>query len=309
MNRGAGRVSLFGTLLVVLVLMGVVAVASSGSTPTGTDDARPPSDVLFDTIFSLGLVLLIPAAVILVYGLMQRKAIAHQIASGKYPRTSIVGFLGIMLLVAAFGYWGVHQRGTPRDELADFLWGNEVSRPPPKPGVVRGTYEAEFAWIPVLVVVALAAIGIGAYVVADRRRRPALAADDAVAAEEVADDLDDSLDELRAEPDPRRAVVAAYARLERALAASGLPRYEQETAEEYVGRVLGRLEVDPGAVRELTDLYEPAKFSQHDVSQTMKDDAIAALALIRDELRAAARRRAEERSLALASKSEQAATA
>ncbi len=73
---------------------------------------------------------------------------------------------------------------------------------------MTGSYEAEFAWIPVLVVVGLVAIGIAAFIIADRRRRAPLALDDAVVAEEVANALEDSLDDLRAEPDPRRAVIA-----------------------------------------------------------------------------------------------------
>ena len=74
-------------------------------------------------------------------------------------------------------------------------------------------------------------------------------------AEEVADVLDDSLDDLRAEPDARRAVIAAYARLERTFAASGLAALRQETAEEYVSRILGKLEVDGRLVRRLADLF------------------------------------------------------
>ncbi len=112
--------------------------------------------------------------------------------------------------------------------------------------------------------------------------------------------LDDSLDDLRAEPDARRAVIAAYARLERTFAASGLARVRQETAEEYVGRILGGLEVDARLVRRLAELFARAKFSQHRVDESMKDEAIAALAQIRDQLREAAERRLEERMRVLA---------
>jgi hypothetical protein len=309
MKSGASRVPLFLTAFAVLVLAGVVAVASSGSTPAGTNDARKPSDVLFDTIMSLGIVLLIPAAAILIYGLAQRKAIAREMASRRYPRTGIVGFLAFMLVFGALGLWGIrhYQRGTGGDELADILPGSEVSRSPEEPGVVQATYDPEFAWIPVLVVVGLTAIGIAAFVLADRRRRP-LDPDDAAVAEEVANVLDDSLDDLRAEPDPRLAVIAAYARLERALGASGLPRWHQETADEYVTRILDRLEVERKLVRRLMELFAHAKFSHHDVDEPMREEAIAALVQIRDELRAAARRRAEERSLALTREREQAAT-
>ncbi len=112
--------------------------------------------------------------------------------------------------------------------------------------------------------------------------------------------LDESLDDLRAEPDARRAVIAAYARLEHTFAASGLARLRQETTEEYVGRILGKLDVDARLVRRLTDLFTRAKFSQHAVDEAMKQEAIDALAQIRDDLRAAARRQVEERAQQLA---------
>jgi hypothetical protein len=312
MRRGTSRVPLFLTALGVLVLVGVVAVASSGSTPTGSNDSRPPADFVIDTMFSLALLLLVPAAAMLIYGLMQRKAIAREMAFQRYPRVGIVTFLAFMLVVGAFGVWGVrrYRPGEGGDEFADALFPG-IDRPlrPEERGEVTGSYEAEFAWIPVLVVVGLVAIGIAAFIIADRRRRAPLALDDALVAEEVANALEDSLDDLRAEPDPRRAVIATYARLELALGASGLPRRQEETADEYVTRILDRLEVDRKVVRRLMELFTYAKFSDHDVDQSMKDEAIEALAQIRDELRAAASRRAEARSAALAREREQAATA
>ncbi len=164
---------------------------------------------------------------------------------------------------------------------------------------VATRYRAELAWIPVLVVVGLAALGVVAYAIAARRRRSGLELEELGVAEQLTEVLDDTLDDLRAEPDARRAVIAAYARLERSLAAAGLPRRRHETAEEYVTRILSRLEVDAEPVRALTELFARAKFSQHDVDGTMKLAAIDALERIRDELRVAAQRaRAAEPPLA-----------
>jgi hypothetical protein len=283
-------------VLGVLVLVGVVAVASTGSTPSGTTDSRPPADTLLDTFFSLALLALIPAAALLVYGLMQRKEIAREIASGKYRRTSLWTYLVLMGIFAAAVYFRLTDfrldfRGGA-NEVVDF--GSATGRPAPEGDPGDGSvYQPEFAWIPVLVVVVLAAAGIAAYVVASRRRgrveRP-----ERMAAEQVAEILGDDFDDLRAEPDPRRAVIAAYARLEGALAASGLPRRPAETPEEYVVRVLAALEVPRRPVRELTGLYERAKFSQHPVDEPMRERAIAALIGIRDELRELAERVSQE---------------
>lgn len=299
MRGSATRVLL--PALAVLALVGVVAVASTGSTPSGSTDGRPPADYLLDTFFSLALLLYIPALVVLLYGLAQRKAIAREIASGRYKRTSVWTYLVLMgaLSLAVYLRLTDFRFGLRGDQGEVVDVGSQNPRAAPE-GVdaVERVYEPAFAWIPALVVLGLVVAGIAAYVVASRRRRHRVEIEGELA-EQVAETLEDTLDDLRAEPDPRRAVIAAWARLEQALASSGLPRQPAETPEEYVARILGRLEVDPAPVRTLTDLFETAKFSQHPVDETMRESAITALARIRDELREAARRRQEEREHAL----------
>jgi hypothetical protein len=96
----------------------------------------------------------------------------------------------------------------------------------------------------------------------------------------------DSLDDLRAEPDPRRAVIAAYARMERGLGTLGTERIPSETPFEYLRRVLERVSVSDDAARTLTDLFQRAKFSPAPVDEAMKAEAVAALEAIQEEARA-----------------------
>ena len=280
--------------IVVLALLGVVAVAATGSTQPGSGETRRPSDIVLDTFFSFALLALAPAAALLVYGLMQRKAIAEEIASGKYRRSGML--VSFIVLGAAFAIaWYLrprHLRGVFAREEEERLQ-PELLEPTERPDP-SGTYEPELAWIPLLVVLGLVATAIGAYIVARQRRARAFDPGQSRLADDVADVLDESLDDLRAEPDARRAVIAAYARLERTFAASGLARLRQETAEEHVSRILGQLEVDSRLVRRLTELFARAKFSHHVVDDTMKEEAIAALAQVRDQLRAATRLRMDE---------------
>ena len=286
----------------VLALVGVVAVAATGSTPSGSTETRRPADVLLDTIFSLSLLLLIPAAAILVYGLMQRKAIAREVASGRYRRTGLVGFFVFALLFAGGVYWRGRdwQPAAPiEDEVGEPVFPGGDYPSTPVPPDAEAPYEPQFAWVSVLVILGVAAIGVAAALLAVRRRASALDADADYVAETLADVLDDTLDDLRRETDPRRAVIAAYARLERTLSAHGFPRRRAETQQEYVARILDDLDVDRRSVRRLTDLFTQAKFSQHDVDVGMKEEAIAALEQVRDELRAAEARRAELRTEAL----------
>ncbi len=93
--------------------------------------------------------------------------------------------------------------------------------------------------------------------------------------------VDVSLDALRSEPDPRRAVIAAYAAMERALSGAGLGRRRSEAPMEYVRRVLTEQTRAPEEVRTVTDLFQVAKFSHHTVDEGMRSDAIDALERVR----------------------------
>jgi hypothetical protein len=135
---------------------------------------------------------------------------------------------------------------------------------------------------------------------AGRARKRARGELDLGLATAVARAVDESLDDLRAEPDPRRAVIAAYARLESVLAAHGLPRLPAEAPLEYLARMLAELEVGEASARALTDLFERAKFSQHAVGPEMKEQAIEALESVRDELRLARELAERERAAAVA---------
>ncbi len=96
-----------------------------------------------------------------------------------------------------------------------------------------------------------------------------------------------SLDDVRATTDLRRAVIACYARMERALAVAGVRREPFEAPFEYLERVLRRLRASADAARQLTGLFEEAKFSLHPVGEPMRDRAVSALVRLREELQAA----------------------
>jgi Domain of unknown function (DUF4129) len=90
-----------------------------------------------------------------------------------------------------------------------------------------------------------------------------------------------SLDALRGEPDPRLAVIAAYAAMERSLSGAGFGRHRSEAPLEYLRRVLAAPTSVGDDVRTITLLFQHAKFSHHAVEETMRSRAIEALANIR----------------------------
>ncbi len=272
--------------LVVLVLVAVVAVAATGSVSRGSSESRSPSATFLDTLFTLWIVAVVAGGVLLVYGLLQRQAIAKQIAHRRHPRVSVLAWVAFWGFLT-FAIW-VFTRWRPRgfnpvDEERPF--GTPGQPPLPTEDETLRSYEPSVSWLPIVVVVTLVVVAAIAYVVASRRARQPRDPRTALA-EDLAGALDDALDDLRAESDPRRAIIAAYARLEHALAANGVARLRSETPDEYLARVLHDLELTPDAIGRLTALFREAKFSHHAVDATMKESAIAALEQVRDELRA-----------------------
>jgi hypothetical protein len=142
----------------------------------------------------------------------------------------------------------------------------------------------QFRWEELAIVLGVL-LGLGLLAAATRGRL-APAADRRRPPEVLAAALDESLDDLRTDPDLRRAIIAAYARMEKALAAAGIPRHHAEAPLEYVERALYSLDTSADAILRLTDLFQWARFSQHEPDPSMRDEAVDALIAVRDELRA-----------------------
>jgi hypothetical protein len=198
----------------------------------------------------------------------------------------VVLLMGVLMFLGAFGI-ARFEFGPNREETNDDVFG-----PPPKDepmGDARAPQSPrhpEFQWW----LAVLAAGGATAAVLFGRRgRRPAVAlAGPEAVAEQLSEVLSETLDDLALERDPRRAVIRAYARMETVLASHGLPRAPHEAPLEYLARVLRELSVRAEAAHALTELFERAKFSQHEIDVAMKEEAIAALVRVRDDLETAA---------------------
>ncbi|HZO79067.1 MAG TPA: DUF4129 domain-containing protein [Solirubrobacteraceae bacterium] len=167
--------------------------------------------------------------------------------------------------------------------------GNVVPRAgrAPKPG--HFSSYAPPTWIlPTVVGVVLLGAGAVLLVVAYRNRLGAGAEPepDMQAATALSDAVEASLEDLRDEPDPRRAVIAAYRRMETTLADAGLPRRDWEAPREYSGRAHNHLELSARPLQTLTSLFERARFGVGRVGEPLREQAIAALSALREELRA-----------------------
>jgi hypothetical protein len=270
----------------VVVVAGLVAVASAEDVPTG--DARRPADRVLDLLFSFGVVALGIALVAgaVVYALawlmrMRARREGNDAAASPYRGLAMLGLVVVAL-------WAIRRY---RGEGIDFLQGDGAQpdvtlTPGAEPQSVDG-YDPHFATVPVLIVLATLAAALLAVALTGRANRRARGARVHAPVPTLDDVLALTVDDLRSEPDPRRAVIAAYARLEQALGAAGHPRLPADAPGEYLGRVLREADVSPAAVARLTTLFTRAMFSQHDVGEPMRAEAIEALEEVRADLRAA----------------------
>jgi hypothetical protein len=208
-----------------------------------------------------------------------------RVQSGKMKGRSFAETFLVGILLMTLGLIGAREiagwDGPLRNPQEDLFRNQTGELPTPPTAVGR---ENEFAWLPVLLTVGLVLLAVGGWWYADRARRKSRGELRWGFADAVVEAVDDSIDDLRAEPDPRRAVIAAYARLERVFAANGVSRKPSEAPLEYLARVLASLQVGDRAAARLTDLFERAKFSQHAVGPEMKEEAIEAFVSVRDEL-------------------------
>jgi hypothetical protein len=295
----------------VLGAVVLVAIAARGSTSTGDSSSRKPSDALMDVLFSLYIVALIGGVAMFVYLLVLRRHLKVQ--TGQAPRRSLLEMLATMFVLVLAGALIARRLANwerpPPIEPEEAI-GRAQTIPVDTATAPQSTsYEAGVSWIAVIITVALVVLAAAAWWYSGRARRRARGELQPVLAAAVVQAVDESLDDLRAEPDPRRAVIAAYARLERVLAAHGLPRKPSEAPLEYLGRMLTELSVSDRAARALTELFERAKFSQHAVGSEMKEEAIEALQTVRDDLLAAQALAEQERKAGIEAQREQAGAA
>jgi hypothetical protein len=272
--------------LLVTALLAVVAIVARGG-PLEKNGARstglPTS--FWNFLFTTIVIVIVLLAVAALVGLFLLRT-EQRLPVATFQRRTLRAVL-VLIAVAAFivfvaRHLDLHHllrqtRTTPTGPTAAAGSGKNGKRLPP---------HVQFQWEELVIVLALLlALGVAAWATRTRlgpgtrrRRRPP--------PEAIAAALDESLDDLRNDSDLRRAIVAAYARMEIALAVAGIPRDPAEAPLEYVERALLALDASSADVRRLTDLFEWARFSHHEPEPSMRDEAIDALVAVRDELRA-----------------------
>lgn len=103
--------------------------------------------------------------------------------------------------------------------------------------------------------------------------------------EQVQAAVDEGLSDLDvSDADPRRAVIACWARLEAAAAAAGTQRRPGDTSTDLVERLLVDHDVTASVLAEFAAVYRRARFAPSVIDPRMREQARAALMQVRDEL-------------------------
>jgi hypothetical protein len=271
--------------LLVTALLAVVALAAHGRPVSGGSGSRggPPKaffDYAWTTIVILMLIVFAAGVAGVWYFRKERGA----------PRPyylmlrALVGYflVAILFVLLARHHLHFHFGQGSGEPTAPVAPGGSHGQPGPSGAPTQG--QNVFQWPELFAVLGLfLVLGLVLYLRRSRRTLPT----QRDALETLALALDESLDDLRADPDLRRAIIAAYSRMETALAVAGIPRKPAEAPLEYLERSLLSLDASAEAVRRLTDLFEWARFSHHEPEPSMRDEAVDALVAVRDELRAA----------------------
>lgn len=284
---GARRLALSGIALIALLAL--VAVASHAHRPGGGTGAGPDNapTLITDYIASVMIILFPFGAIFVVWGMFRSRKKALLEGRTSWWRTLILvtamSIVGASAIYFARGHTFFRTSGQPSAKVQK---AKSAQPHKGKPAPAVKPPPSHFRWEVALIMGSIVvAIGFSAAAAYYRRWRTGDAWDReaalAVALDEV---LADTLGDLRAEGDPRRAVIRTYARMEKTFAAYGVSRDEAATPHEYVENVLARLQVSAFAVQRLARLYERAKFSEHAIDASMKDEAIETLVGLRAEL-------------------------
>jgi hypothetical protein len=231
------------------------------------------------TTFLVLIVVLLPVAIY--FRIMELKESPPEAPNSL--RRVIRGLLGIAAaMVFGFVLHKVWPHIHPQHAAPHIKQGPQIGKGSLKFGKGVKPAGPTFEW-PVLIaalVFLLAAFSVVVYRI--RTRQPLAPISSLGLEEDLAATIGDAIDDLENEPDARRAVIAAYARMETVLGRHGLQRRLSETPIEYLRRVLSGLTAHGDAVSRLTSLFERAKFSTHAIGDDAKQQAIGSLREIRE---------------------------
>lgn len=281
-------------------LVAALLIVASALTPEGfvlDPDRRPGRRVIPDLpavadylLLALGLAVAV-AAVILYFVVVGGRGGQEDRQPGVPLRLKIILF--IFFIAAVVVVDGTYNEGRLASSLGRVVNAGKESTPVPGSVGAEPLRSTSLGYVLTAVMaLLLTGIVVGGYLLLRRPKMPGRSEEERLQ-ELLLDDIEEGIEDLEAIRDPRAAIIACYARLERTVEAAGVRRKGSDTPFDLLGRFLAEHDVvGPSALR-LTALFERAKFSRHEMDEGMRQEALAALEDVRSQLRAVLAQRDE----------------
>ena len=272
------KVLLAGSCLVGLLL------AAAGVMPVRGTTISLPGRIVLDLPAWLGIPFLI---LVWLEGLFMLYLLAPRLQGGKRqaPASTVTGQIVMLVVVTGLAIGLRDHSGIGLDMAIRSLVeaGGEMppeataAEEPPaiRSAVIEGIVETSLLVLAAMAFGGLAWLGLALLPRRGRQQPSALAFSDLQAA------VEDSLDELRHLADARLAIIRCYDRFERVLAGADVRRSPWETVAEFMRKALRHPGLPGEAVRELTGLFEIARFSRHEVGPSHRERAWQALMAVK----------------------------
>jgi hypothetical protein len=271
------NVLLAGSCLVGLLL------AVAGMTPAASTTASLPGRIVLELPAWLGIpfLLLVWLEVLFIVYLLAPRL---QGRKRQAPASTVTGQLVMLVVVAAVALGLRDHTGIGLDAALRSLTeaGGTASdaTAADAPAAVRS---AVIEGIVETSLLALAAMAIGglAWLCLALLPRRSRGQPSPFATSELQAAVEDSLDDLRQLPDARQAIIRCYDRFERVLAGADVRRSPWQTVVEFMREALRHPRLPGEAVRELTGLFEIARFSRHELGPSHRERAWQALMAVK----------------------------
>lgn len=279
-----------GRLKIVLAVTALVGLlmAVAGTMPAPTDAEGVAARLVVDLPQWLSVPFLVLMTLVALYILLLLIPGARKRPRKPTDQQASLARMALTLLLLAPLWAGIKDQ-IPVVDLGGFLGGLAGRLPSPAgPGADAppAVHSAVVEGILETLLLALGLIGFGVVawlylaLLPERGRGPL----PPVAADPLHGAVEDSLDDLRTLPDARLAIIRCYDRFERALAGADVRRPPWQTATEFMRTALAQPRLPADRVRELTSLFEVARFSRHEIGPAHRERAWHALMAVKAAL-------------------------
>jgi hypothetical protein len=256
-----------------VMLAGVAASGARDLPGTGTS-RRMAAELGLDPLAVISWLVLAFFAFVLFMVFVSPRGPTQRRAGGRRKASPVAVFLVMAVLAVIFLLTGPGDRAGGDGDLRGLPGEGSLAEAPPQQGA--GSPAGLLVFGGVLIVTAAIAMYVA--------RRPEVDAEEEPDVSAVIASVDAAIEVLEVGGDPRMTIIAAYTKMEGALAGAGVPRRLHEAPLEYLARSLSRLRVGEPAISRLTRLFEEARFSRHLIDEQMAEEAMGALSEVRSDL-------------------------